>query len=332
MFDVIFVADFPLARTGIVSTATGILSNIDSNMYRLFSDQNVAIGTKCCEPLIDKHSDIGSTVIFTHIEYSGLPRLLKQIPGAVVHVGDWPGVYWKSLAKNGRPLKGVLGDLRMRYRIRNLPWNQYFFFVSNHDTQRAREYGFLNAQHLPIGVTPPSRSLGAKLNTSSICFSGNFRFPPNREAALQLLAWVRFQPEYELHLVGFFAADFSGEGASNIFLHDSVPSVVDFLSSLRPVYVSPLRTGAGAKNKILEALVAGCPVIATIESLDDSTTDLPGILKFDDMTQLNTLLDQVANNSDDWLRTTSEIAENTARERSWRSVSHRFTSLVESGH
>ena len=34
------------------------------------------------------------------------------------------------------------------------------------------------------------------------------------------------------------------------------------------VFVSPLRLGAGIKNKVLEALAMGCPVVATPLSLD----------------------------------------------------------------
>jgi glycosyltransferase involved in cell wall biosynthesis len=46
-----------------------------------------------------------------------------------------------------------------------------------------------------------------------------------------------------------------------------VPDVRPYLARAS-AFVSPLRLGAGIKNKVLEALAMGCPVVATPISLD----------------------------------------------------------------
>ncbi len=46
-----------------------------------------------------------------------------------------------------------------------------------------------------------------------------------------------------------------------------MPDVRPYLARAS-AFVSPLRLGAGIKNKVLEALAMGCPVVATPISLD----------------------------------------------------------------
>jgi glycosyltransferase involved in cell wall biosynthesis len=62
-------------------------------------------------------------------------------------------------------------------------------------------------------------------------------------------------------------------------LHNSVIDVTGRVPDVQPylaqstVFVCPLRMGAGLKNKVLEALAAGIPVVATPLSFDGINTE-----------------------------------------------------------
>ncbi|MGQ9889767.1 MAG: glycosyltransferase family 4 protein [Aggregatilineales bacterium] len=107
----------------------------------------------------------------------------------------------------------------------------------------------------------------------ALLFTGNFAYAPNADAARYLaqtlLPQVRARfPEARLWLVG---ADPPPEVRA---LASDCVTVTGRVDDLRPylaraaVFVSPLRLGAGIKNKVLEALAMGCPLAATPLSVD----------------------------------------------------------------
>jgi hypothetical protein len=269
MLNVLFAADFPLAKSGIVSTASSILAENLLGPTTLYSELPLTINGMATHPAV-KLSDASIDLIFTHTEYSGLPALQNRFPHAIVHVGDWPLRHWNSI-RRVQFIKGELGILRCHLRLRHVNRSTRLAFVTQEDCDAAMAYGFVRALHLPIGVTSPKEPLADMVDVRSVCFSGNFRYQPNRNAAQRLLklAQERFS-ELRIILVGFYADDFKDQASNNVEIHADVPSVVDFLAVRRPIYVSLIETGAGAKNKILEAIVAGCPIICTAESLDSS--------------------------------------------------------------
>jgi glycosyltransferase involved in cell wall biosynthesis len=108
---------------------------------------------------------------------------------------------------------------------------------------------------------------------AALLFVGNFRYPPNTDAALQLateiLPRVREQiPQAKLWLVGNEPpASLTALANDSITVTGRVPDVRPYLAQAA-AFVSPLRLGAGMKNKVLEALAMGCPLIATPLSVD----------------------------------------------------------------
>lgn len=121
----------------------------------------------------------------------------------------------------------------------------------------------LVAEPVPVADRPPG----------GLVFVGNLAYRPNWEAARRLAREIlplvrRKVPEATLALVGADPPErvrrLAGEG---VVVTGTVDDVGPWLSRARTL-VSPLEWGAGMKNKILEAMAAGTPVVATPESCD----------------------------------------------------------------
>ncbi len=132
---------------------------------------------------------------------------------------------------------------------------------------------------LPVEVIPNGIDLDyftpqpVEREPATLLFVGNYEYAPNIHAALRLareiLPQVQIQiPEVKLWLVGHAPPPEMRALASDaITVTGSVPDVRPYLERAT-AFVSPLRLGAGIKNKVLEALAMGCPVIATPLSVD----------------------------------------------------------------
>ena len=133
----------------------------------------------------------------------------------------------------------------------------------------------LNIEVIPNGVdlryfTPDNKEAR---ETYTLLFTGNYEYAPNVDAALRLvhevLPAVRAHiPAARLRLVGNAPPPELQALASDVItVTGRVPDVRPYLARAS-VFVSALRFGAGIKNKVLEALAMGCPVVATPLSAD----------------------------------------------------------------
>ena len=107
----------------------------------------------------------------------------------------------------------------------------------------------------------------------TLLFVGNYEYPPNRAAARILIdkalpAIRQVIPEARLQLIGNNPPGWLREaGCDHIEVSGHVPDVRPYLWRAT-VFVCPLQAGAGLKNKVLEALAMGIPVVATPLSVD----------------------------------------------------------------
>ena len=114
---------------------------------------------------------------------------------------------------------------------------------------------------------------GFEPDEPALLFTGNFDYPPNLDAALRLVRDIfprvkQAVPAARLTLVGG-----NPPPALRAYARDDI-EITGRVPDLRPyfecalVYVSPLRLGAGIKNKVLETLAMQTPVVATPLSCD----------------------------------------------------------------
>lgn len=130
---------------------------------------------------------------------------------------------------------------------------------------------------IPLGTELPECALQENQDEPlSLLFVGNFKHLPNVDAANRLINRIfprvlaKF-PETRLFIVGdHLPTNMVGKSNENVILTGYVPDVKPYLNQATLIIV-PLSLGGGMRVKILEALAAGKPVVASsraIEGLD----------------------------------------------------------------
>jgi glycosyltransferase involved in cell wall biosynthesis len=328
MIKILGVSDFSFINSGIYSCLIKITNNYHSESFKLYTDQNIKgfCQTDLFEINVGNNDKV---LIFTHIEYSNLTKLLTKYPNAVVYVCDWPKIYWNSVKKNQNYIKGLLGEIRFYYRMLRLPKSCNFIFVAKKDCEMALNFGFKNSKFIPLGIDLEPAIFNKSINSNLLCFTGNFRYEPNLVAAIELIEFARFNPDYKFLFAGYYANDLaSANTTKNVILQENVSSIIDLLAKKRPIYVSNLKFGAGAKNKILEAVISGCPIIATDESLDESLNDVKSILIIKDINKLPEMITSIRSNLDFFESITSIESRILRQNRSWDVIANKLLTLL----
>ncbi len=147
-------------------------------------------------------------------------------------------------------------------------------FVSDLDVKYTDKRTQGRGIQIPIGYNL-ERTFSLNKKRFDLVFSGNFNYYPNREAAEFFLNEIfedikkQFQ-NVKICLVGRnpspLMIDFSINFPSNIIVTGEVNSVEEYLAQSK-IYVSPLFSGSGMKNKILQAMAAKLPIVCTPESI-----------------------------------------------------------------
>jgi polysaccharide biosynthesis protein PslH len=130
---------------------------------------------------------------------------------------------------------------------------------------------------IPLGMELPEHPLDPLGSPPlSLLFVGNFKHPPNVDAAVRLITTIfpRVQarcPGLLLHIVGDQPTPQIQQLANpNVIVTGRVPDVTPYLDRAA-LAVVPLRLGGGMRVKVLEALAAGKAVVASpraVEGLD----------------------------------------------------------------
>lgn len=183
-----------------------------------------------------------------------------------------------------------------------LPANGLINFVSSFDCRDVQNripnlklVNITNGINLNAFVPSEQRIIPGRL-----LFTGNFDYQPNRDAATYLVyelfpEILSVRPDATLQIVGRNPpAEFSGRPGIQItgFVEDIIPYYQE-----AEVFVCPMLSGAGVKNKILESLSTGLPVVSTplgvrgLDHLVDGTHYISAINKREFVDSVLLLLD-----------------------------------------
>lgn len=151
-------------------------------------------------------------------------------------------------------------------------------FVSEVDQKEVNSYFKQSKKTLAIPIGCNSLYLKEEIEldnkTIDLIFSGNFHFHPNSEAAIYFIESVAPEliernPDIKIFFVGrhpqIRMINSAENYKDNIIITGEVPSIYDYLRKSK-VYFSPLKSGSGMKNKILQAMAHALPIVASVES------------------------------------------------------------------
>jgi len=203
-------------------------------------------------------------------------RELRACPAPRVLTQYEPGVTAsRDAMQELRGLRRVRGRLELaawvRYEQRAMSQVDAIVVFTERDRQAlATLAGGVPLVRIPLGTSIPAAPLNpCGASAPTVLFVGNFIHGPNVDAALWLMRSIfplvsRVRPDARLFVVGPNPPEEVTALAAQqtITVTGAVASVLPFLDDAT-VVVAPLRTGGGMRVKVLEALAAGKPVVAS---------------------------------------------------------------------
>lgn len=211
-----------------------------------------------------------------------LPHLMDALPSisagkVIVDFIDSPSLW---VARGGGGSTFRFGPLAQYERWKTLEWERKVIkeveatiYISRVDAQTVPpELAPLAKRHvIPNGINIPpfSSAENIALPSPNIGFLGNMLYPPNVEAVEWLYEKVfaplrRDHPDLTLVVIGRDPAPsiLSLGNQPGVIVTGTVEDIWPYIHSI-DVFLFPLHRGAGVKNKILEAMFAGRPVVTT---------------------------------------------------------------------
>jgi len=237
-------------------------------------------GSSLCPPLwraLARHLERAEVDIvhgFGSVSIYEYQPLFAQLPALICPYESYT-LYLQRAAEQGQLRAWLMLPLVRHYE--RFMYERYGRTVVISDVDREALLALnpqLQVEVIPNGIDLERfRSQPLRRDEATLLFVGNYDYAPNRAAARllveRILPAVRRQlPQTRLQLVGFnppsWLRDCAGEA---IEVTGSVPDVAPYLARAS-VFVCPLQVGAGMKNKVLEALAMGIPVLGTPLSFD----------------------------------------------------------------
>jgi glycosyltransferase involved in cell wall biosynthesis len=213
--------------------------------------------------------------LFGGVQVYEFAHLLKHIPTVITPYESF-SLYLKRAAQQKGNLMAHINRLMARH-FENWMYSPYGRTVVLTEEDKSELLG-INPK-LAIEVIPNGIDLRyftaeqVEREPATLLFVGNYEYEPNLDAALVLAKQIfpaiqQLLPDVRLQLVGNNpSAALQALQSSAIDVTGRVPDVRPYLARAT-VFVCPLRIGAGIKNKVLEALAMGIPVVASPISME----------------------------------------------------------------
>ena len=206
-------------------------------------------------------------------------HLVRRLPNVIVPYESYSLWLERAVQEETRRLARWEKQLRLRVARSFESWmfEDYDRAVVLTDRD-ARTLRALNP-NIPVVVIPNGVDVdyftptGYEPTEPTLLFVGNYNYAPNLDAALRLARDIfprvhRHVPTARLYLVGGNPPpELRAYASESVIVTGRVPDLRPYFE-MALIFVSPLRLGAGIKNKILEALAMQVPVVATPLSCD----------------------------------------------------------------
>ena len=273
--------------------------------------------------------------------YYNVARLIT--PNVVMDLRDsWSLLYRRLYETNGRKLMQLIkGRLVGRIEAQIVRRCRKLILISSIDAQYI-ETRYPDrcgcVQIIANGVSDEFLNILARSTPGarpSVAFTGAMDYAPNEQAALFFAQRVmpllkQKHPAVKFFIVGKKPSnDLLRLASDSVIVTGEVPSVADCLNNI-DIVVAPLLSGAGMKNKVLEALAASRPLVASeiaVEGID--LTRGKDYLLAETPEEWATAIDQLLLNPSQALAL-AENGKNQIRSRySWLSAAHAIIDLYE---
>lgn len=185
------------------------------------------------------------------------------LKGAYAEVVNEPN-FFNKVIKLSRLPRYFLSDLKY-YKIFN-----YYFVVSEEAKQWIKKrYPEKLVFVIPNGVEIKEVSYQEKKDTFNLLFVGDMSFFQNVDTVLFFMKRIFPFIKKEIKNVKFYIVGRNPDKKILKFLKDNSVVITGFVKDISKyykiadVFVAPIRTGAGIRNKILEAMSYSLPVVTT---------------------------------------------------------------------
>lgn len=200
----------------------------------------------------------------------------------IIFAADSPILYYSNKNKETSNIFSILYNMYQLHK-----WKAYetyiskcvdkVVYVSEKDSNTDAKF-IKNAEVsvAKIGVDLCDREYSVrKSETINIGFSGIMTYEPNKNAVDFILEKIVPELEkrkinYKVHIIGKNPRDewtSVAQTNKNVVVTGFVDDIEEYISRL-DIYISPLFMGSGMKNKVLQTLSVGVPLIATQVSVD----------------------------------------------------------------